>query len=66
MDKKIAVLLGATAALVAMSTANAASPASAEGLLATSYSDLLNPVPNAVAQLIADDAARVAGKVRTA
>jgi hypothetical protein len=66
MDKKIAGLLGAAAALVSMSSANAASPAAGTSLQATSYADLLNPVPNAVAQLIADDAARAAGEVKTA
>ena len=58
MDKKIAGLLGAVAALTSMTAANAAAPAPAETLQATSYADLLNPVPNAVAQLIADDTAR--------
>ncbi len=58
MDKKIAGLLGAAAALTTMTAANAATPAPA--LQATSYADLLNPVPNAVAQLIADDIARAA------
>jgi cobalamin biosynthesis protein CbiG len=56
MDKKIAGLLGAAAALTTMTGANAAAPVSA--LEATSYADLLSPVPNAVAQLIADDEAR--------
>ncbi len=56
MDKKIAGLLGAAAALTTMSGANAAAPTTA--LQATSYAELLNPVPNAVAQLIADDEAR--------
>jgi hypothetical protein len=58
MDKKIAGLLGAVAAISSMTSANAAAPGPAETLQATSYADLLNPVPNAVAQLIADDAAR--------
>jgi hypothetical protein len=56
MDKKIAGLLGAAAALTTMTDANAAAPVTA--LQATSYEELLNPVPNAVAQLIADDEAR--------
>ena len=56
MDKKIAGLLGAAAALTTMTGANAAAPATT--LQAPSYADLLNPVPNAVAQLIADDNAR--------
>ena len=60
MDKKIAGLIGAVAALTSMTAANAATPAQAESSQAASYADLLNPVPNAVAQLIADDAARAA------
>ena len=56
MDKKLAGLLGAAAALTTMTGANAAAPATA--LQATSYAELLNPVPNAVAQLIADDEVR--------
>ena len=66
MDKKIAGLLGAAAALASMSAANAATPVSTDALQATSYADLLNPVPNAVAQLIADDATRAADEVKTA
>jgi hypothetical protein len=58
MDKKIAGLLGAVAALTSMTAANAATTAPTETLQAASYADLLNPVPNAVALLIADDAAR--------
>jgi hypothetical protein len=60
MDKKIAGLLGAVAAMSSMTSVNAAAPTPAETLQATSYTDLLNPVPNAVAQLIADDNARAA------
>src|SRR5471032_2668009 len=60
MDKKIAGLLGAVAAMSSMTSANAAAPAPTQTLQATSYADLLNPVPNAVAQLIADDNARAA------
>ena len=51
-------LLGAVAALTSMTGANATTPSPTETLQAASYADLLNPVPNAVAQLIADDAAR--------
>jgi hypothetical protein len=58
MDKKIAGLLGAVAAISSMTSAKAAAPGPTETLQATSYADLLNPVPNAVAQLIADDATR--------
>ena len=62
MDKKIAGLLGAAAALTTMTGANAT--ALATTLHATSYAELLNPVPNAVAQLIADDEARATGSRR--
>jgi len=61
MDKKIAGLLGAVAALTSMNAANAATPAApvpTETMQAGSYADLLNPIPNAVALLIADDTAR--------
>lgn len=58
MDKKIAGLLGAAAALTSMNAANAATPAPTESFRAASYADLLNPVPNAVAALVADDANR--------
>ncbi len=49
MDKTIAGLLGAVGALVAGTSAQAAPTASL--LHAASYSDLLRPVPNAVAAL---------------
>jgi hypothetical protein len=61
MDKKIAGLLGAVAALTSMDAAQAATtpaPNPAEALRAASYADLLTPIPNAVALLDADDAAR--------
>jgi hypothetical protein len=60
MDKKIAGLLGAVAAVSAMGGAQAASVDPAQALRAASYADLLNPVPNAVALQIADDNARLA------
>lgn len=61
MDTKIAGLLGAVAGLATMSTAQAAiapalDPSAAPP--ASSYADLLAPVPNAAAALQADDAAR--------
>jgi hypothetical protein len=57
MDKKIAGLLGAAAALSAMTTAAEAMPAQTQGLATpVTYADLLAPVPNAVAALKADDA----------
>jgi hypothetical protein len=61
MDKKIAALLGAVAGVATMGSAQAATgPASntSEALEASSYADLLAPVPNAVEALKADDAAR--------
>jgi hypothetical protein len=59
MDKKIAGLLGAVAAVSTMSGAQAATqPANTfDALQASSYADLLAPVPNAVAALNADNAA---------
>jgi hypothetical protein len=57
MDKKLAGLLGAAAALATMSSVQAA-PQQAEMAPATSYRDLLDPVPNALSQLKAEDAKR--------
>lgn len=54
MEKKIAGLLGAVAALGALTTAQAAPAPAAlptDPLQANSYSDLLEPIPNAVAVL---------------
>lgn len=56
MDKKIAGLLGAVAALGTFSTAGAA-PAPTDVLQANSYADLLEPIPNAGALLQAIDEA---------
>jgi hypothetical protein len=61
MDKKIAGLLGAVTALTSVNAAPAATPAApnpTETMRAASYADLLTPIPNAVALLDADDAAR--------
>jgi hypothetical protein len=58
MDKKLAGLLGAAAALTAMTSAQAAAPQQTEMAPATSYRDLLDPVPNALSQLKAEDAKR--------
>jgi hypothetical protein len=56
MDKKIAGLLGAAAALTAVTAAQATpAPQLAQ---ATSYRDLLEPVANAVPTLKAEDARR--------
>jgi len=57
MDKKIAGLLGAAAALTTMTAANAGvSSQSSELAPATTYRDLLAPIPNPIASLKADDA----------
>jgi hypothetical protein len=56
MDKKIAGLLGAAAALSTMTGAQAA-PAQQSLAPTTSYKDLLQPIPNALAALKADEAA---------
>jgi hypothetical protein len=62
MDKKIAGLLGAAAALTTMTAAQAAVPTpSAQPAPAQSYADLLVPVANPVAALKADDAQPVGG-----
>jgi hypothetical protein len=61
MDKKIAGLLGAVAALTSVDAAQAATtspPNPTETMRAASYADLLTPIPNAVALLDADDVAR--------
>ncbi len=65
MDKKqIAGLLGAVAGVVTVSTVAQAAPAPTvnmtvnDSLVATSHADLLAPVPDALAALEADDAAR--------
>ena len=58
MDKKIAGLLGAAAALTTVGAAHASTAPVTEPSAATSYRDLLEPVPDAVAALIADETAR--------
>jgi hypothetical protein len=68
MDKKIAGLLGAVAALSTVGAAQASTP-TANSMQANSYTDLLKPVPNAMSALVADDAARTSrsqGGVKTA
>ena len=56
MEKKIAGLLGAVAALGAFNAAEAApSPAPSDVLRANSFADLLKPIPNAAALLQAVD-----------
>jgi hypothetical protein len=57
MDKKIAGLLGAAAALTTVTGVAQAAPAQSTELApAMSYQDLLDPIPNAVPLLKADDA----------
>jgi hypothetical protein len=61
MNKRIAELLGGVAALVTLNAAQALAPAAGsqtDPFAAQSYAELLNPVPNAVPLLIADDARR--------
>ena len=60
MDKKIAGLLGAVAALSTVGAAQASTP-SANPMQANSYTDLLKPVPDAMSALAADNAARASG-----
>src|ERR1700744_3146906 len=58
MEKKIAGLLGAMATLGAFGAAQAApmpSPAPTDVLRANSFADLLEPIPNAAALLLAVD-----------
>ena len=55
MDKKLAGLLGAAAALTTMTAAQAAPARGSELPRATSYRDLLDPIPNALPLLKADD-----------
>ena len=61
MDKKIAGLLGAAAALATVGGANATQVQGNAQNPAASYRDLLNPVPKALDALKADDA-RLANK----
>ena len=56
MDKKIAGLLGAAAALATISSVQAAPAQTTVLPQATSYRDLLDPVSNAMPLLKADDA----------
>jgi hypothetical protein len=61
MDKKIAGLLGAVAALTSLDLANAATavvPNPADAMRVSSYAELLTPISNAMELQIADDAAR--------
>jgi hypothetical protein len=70
MDKRIAGLLGAAAALTAVNSAQAAAPATSAMEPASSYRDLLEPIPNALALLKNEDTqgteARTDGQTRLA
>ena len=55
MDKKLAGLLGAAAAITTIPAAQAAPAGGPEVPPATSYRDLLDPIPNALPLLRADD-----------
>jgi hypothetical protein len=55
MDKKIAGLLGAAAALTTLGAAQASPAQPTEAAPAASYRDLLDPIPNAMPLLKADD-----------
>jgi hypothetical protein len=58
MDKKIAGLLGAAAAIATVGTANATEVQGNPVNQAASYRELLDPVPNALAALQAEEAQR--------
>lgn len=60
MDKKIAGLLGAVAAVTTLGGAQAATAPNPDPMRANTYAELLNQIPNALALLIADDAASAA------
>ncbi len=55
MERKLAGLVGGVAALATVTAADAA-PLSPTPAAATSYRDLLEPVPDAIAAVKADDA----------
>jgi len=62
MEKRIAGLLGAVAALGTLSAADAApAPGTSDALRASSFTELLEPIPNAVALLKAVDEQRSTG-----
>jgi DNA-binding PucR family transcriptional regulator len=64
MDKKIAGLLGAAAALTTMSAAQSALAKALQNAPPTSYRGLLEPVPDALNALKADDARIAAAKTQ--
>jgi hypothetical protein len=59
MDTKIVGVLGAVAAVTSLGGAQAAAP-NPDLMRANTYAELLDPIPNAVKLLIADDAALAA------
>ena len=61
MDKKVAGLLGAAAALTAMQGVQATAAPATEPAASANYHDLLEPIPNALDALKADDAQLAAG-----
>jgi len=58
MDKKIAALLGAAAAITTVNSAQAMTAQPAEPAPVSSYRDLLEPISNALVLLREDDARR--------
>ncbi len=68
MKIRMAALLGSTAALLAVPAAQAAAPAtqSQQPLAASSYAELLEPVPNAVQALEADNSAQQPARMQLA
>jgi opacity protein-like surface antigen len=64
MDKKIAGLLGAAAALTTMSAAQSAVAEPVRNKPPSGYRDLLEPVPDALNALKADDAGMAAAKTQ--
>jgi hypothetical protein len=64
MDKKIAGLLGAAAALTTMSAAQSAVAEPTQNTPPTSYRDLLEPIPDALNALKIDDARIAASKTQ--
>lgn len=63
MDKRMALLLCGTAALIAANPVGQAAPVEPPSAVpaAKSYADLLTPIPNAVERLRIDDAVRSQG-----
>ena len=65
MDKKIAGLLGAAAAIATVGSASATEVQGNPVNHTASYRELLDPVPNAVAAFKADDARRASAPAET-